>query len=350
MSAMTSIDVVIPVYNAPALTRRCIESVVACLSQSIRYIYIQDDASGAETREMLDNLPYKGLHIYHSPKNQGFGTSVNEAVSRSDAFYVLVLNSDTVITGDILPQLCEALAADPKLAVIVPGGNDYARDNLSRYVRKPGGYVRTHRLRGHAFLMRRGVFLEIGGFDTEFGRGYYEDTDLGRRLNLRGWQLGVHPDVYIQHKGGGSFGRGQAYMQLVRRNRNLYFSRYPNASLNVLLLSGNCPLTNFPSSLLDALDYVFREGGYVHWVTPAPARLLLCLQMRGYAIGLEAVVRLLLRSWHEDKRICEIWMLPDVPRLLRILIQSWARVRGIKVLSWDWAPTAQNCTASITST
>ncbi|WP_245728017.1 glycosyltransferase family 2 protein [Nitrosovibrio tenuis] len=347
---MPSIDVVIPVYNAPALTRRCIESVVRCLSPSIRHIYIQDDASGAETREMLDNLPYGDLRIYHAPKNQGFGASVNEAISRSDASYVLVLNSDTVITEDILPRLYEALVADPKLALVIPSGNDYARDNLDRYVRKPGGYIRTHRLRGHAFLMRRGIFLEIGGFDAAFGRGYYEDTDLGRRLNLRGWQLGVHPDVHIQHKGGGSFGRGQSYMQLVRHNRNLYLSRYPNASLNVLLLSGNCPLTHFPSSLLDALDYVFREGGYIHWLTPEPARLLLCLQMRSYAMGLEAIIRLMLRSWREEKRISEIWMLPDVPRLLRALIQSWARVRGIKVLSWDWAPAAQSCTASITST
>ncbi|MDE2365684.1 MAG: glycosyltransferase [Betaproteobacteria bacterium] len=350
MSATSSVDVVIPVYNAPVLTRRCIESVVAFLSPSIRHVYIQDDASGPETREMLDNLPYEMLRVHHSPKNQGFGASVNEAIGRSDAPYVLVLNSDTVITGNILPQLCEALVADPKLAVIIPGGNDYARDNLNRYVRKPGGYVCTHRLRGHAFLMRRDVFLEIGGFDTEFGRGYYEDTDLGRRLNLRGWQLGVHPDVQIQHKGGGSFGRGQSYTQLVRRNRSLYFSRYPNASLNVLLLSGNCPLTHFPPTLVDALDYVFREGGYVHWVTPEPARLLLCLQMRGYAMGAEAAVRLLLRSWHEDRRISEIWMLPDAPKLLSALVHSWARARGIKVSSWEWAPAMRNCPASITST
>jgi hypothetical protein len=198
--------------------------------------------------------------------------------------------------------------------------------------------------------MRRSVFLEIGGFDAAFGRGYYEDTDLGRRLNLRGWQLGVHPDTHILHKGGGSFGRGQSYMQLVRRNRDLYFSRYPNTSLNVLLLSGNCQLTHFPSNLLDSLDYVFREGGCVHWLTPEPARLLLCLQMRGYAVGPEAVIRLMLRGWHEEKRISEIWMLPDVPRLLRALIQLWARIRGIKVLPWEWEPAAQSCAASITST
>jgi glycosyltransferase involved in cell wall biosynthesis len=45
-----SIDVVIPVYNAPVLTRRCIDSVMSCLSESIEHIYIQNDASNTETR------------------------------------------------------------------------------------------------------------------------------------------------------------------------------------------------------------------------------------------------------------------------------------------------------------
>ncbi len=342
MPAKPSIDVVIPVYNAPALTRHCIDSVVACLSDSIRHIYVQDDASDVETRMMLDQLPYEHVHVHHAQKNQGFGASVNEAVSRSDASFVLILNSDTMASEDFLPLLCAAMAADPQLVVIIPAGNDYARDNLDRYVREPGGYIRTHRLRGHAFLIRRHVFLEIGGFDFAFGRGYYEDIDLGRRLDLRGWHLGVHPGASIQHEGGGSFGRGKYYKELVKRNRSLYFSRYPNASLNVLLLSGNCPLAHFPPDLLDALDYVFREGGYAHWLTPEPARLLLCLQMRSYAIGLEAVVRLLLRSWREEKRISEVWMLPDAPPLLRTMIVSWARVRGLKVLSWGWASTVQD--------
>src|SRR5690242_5462833 len=349
MSAMPVIDVVIPVYNAPALTRRCIESVVAFLSQSVRYIHIQNDASGAETREMLDNLPHERVRIHHAPNNQGFGATVNEAVSRSDAPYVLVLNSDTVVTENFLPRLCETLLADPKLAVIIPSGNDYARDNLARYVRKPGGYVRTHRLRGHAFLMRRSVFLEIGGFDPAFGRGYYEDTDLGRRLSLGGWHLGVHPDVQIQHQGGGSFGRGQAYTRLVKRNRALYFARYPNASLNILLLSGNCPLTSFPSELDEALEYVFREGGYAHWLTPAPAQLLLCLQMRNYCIGLEGIIRLLFRNFHAEKRVSEIWILPDAPRLPSAVVRSWARARGIKVKAWAWAST-RNHAESVAST
>lgn len=339
---MPSIDVVIPVYNAPALTRRCIDSVVACLGRSIGHIYIQDDASDAETRQMLDHLPYERIHVHHAQQNQGFGVSVNEAVKRSDASYVLILNSDIVASEDFLPPLCAALAADLQLAVIIPAGNDYARHDLSQYLRRPGGYIPTYRLQGHAFLIRRNVFQEAGGFDPAFGRGYYEDVDLGRRLDLRGWRLGVHPDARIHHEGGGSFGRGRSFKELVRRNRSLYFARYPNARRNVVLLSGKCTLAHFSSNLLDAMEKVFHEGGYVHWLTPEPAQLLPCLQMRHGSTGVGASVGLMLRGWRADKRISEIWVLPDAPRLLRAFFVLWAHVHGLKVLSWEGVAAAQS--------
>jgi GT2 family glycosyltransferase len=347
MPAPPSIDVVIPVHNAPELTRRCIDSVVTCLGSSIRNLYIQDDASGDETRQMLDQLPYQGIHVHHAEENQGFGASVNEAINRSDASYVLVLNSDTEVSENFLPTLCAALEADQQLAVIIPGGNDYAKHDLDQYLRRPGGYIQTHRLRGHAFLIRRSVFQEAGGFDPVFGRGYYEDVDLGRRLDLQGWRLGVHPEARIQHKGGGSFGRGRSFRELVRRNRNLYFSRYSSVGHNILLLSGNCLPTHFPLNLLDALERVFQEGAFVHWLTPEPASLLLCLQMRNYSKGLRVGIWVLLRNWRKDKRISEIWLLPGVSRWLRASLIFWGRIRGLKVLSWERAETTPNCTPKL---
>lgn len=336
-SSVPSIDVVIPVYNAPELTRRCIDSVVACLGRSIEHIYIQDDASGTETRQMLDHLPYENIHVHHAPKNQGFGASVNEAINRSHASCVLVLNSDVEVSEDFLPSMYAALVADPQLAVIIPAGNDYAKHDLDQYLRRPGGYILTHRLQGHAFLVRRDVFLEIGGFDPAFGRGYYEDIDLGRRLDLRGWRLGVHPDAHIYHKGGGSFGRGRAFRQLARRNRNLYYSRYPNAQRNVLLLSGNSIHAHFPPNLMDAVENVSHEGGYVHWLAPgSPARLIPCLQMR-HGFNIE----LMLRGWRADKRVTEVWVLSDAPRVWRALLDFWARAHGLKVLLWEEVATTE---------
>ncbi len=333
---MPSVDVVIPVYNAPDLTRRCIDSVVAHLGQSIRYIYVQDDASGAETREMLDQLPYERVRVHHSVKNQGFGLSVNEAVGRSDATYVLVLNSDTESSEDFLPMLCASMEADPKLAVIIPSGNYYAEYDFDRYPRQPGGYILTHRLRGYAFLIRRDVFQKIGGFDPVFGRGYYEDIDLGRRLDLLSWRMGVHPSATIYHKGGGSFGRSLSYLELVRHNRNLYFSRYPNAKHNVLLFSGNLPLDRLPANLLDEVEVIFREGGCVHWLTRRPAPQIWCLHMPNRSMSLRVVIELSLHGWlRPDKRITEIWMLPDIASPLRSSLLFWSRVQGIKIRLWD---------------
>jgi GT2 family glycosyltransferase len=332
---MPPIDVVIPVYNAPDLTRRCIDSVVAHLGRSIRYIYVQDDASGAETREMLDQLSYDRVRVHHSVKNQGFGLSVNEAVSRSDATYVLVLNSDTESNEDFLPMLCAAMETDPKLAVIIPSGNYYAEYDLDRYPLQLGGYILTHRLRGYAFLIRRDVFQKIGGFDPVFGRGYYEDIDLGRRLDSLGWRMGVHPNARIYHKGGGSFGRSLSYLELVRHNRNLYFSRYPNAKRNVLLFSGNLPLDHLPTNLLDEVEVIFREGGCVHWLTRKSAPQIWCLHMPNRSMSLRVVIELSLHGWlRPDKRISEIWMLSDISPPLRSSLLFWSRVSGIKIRSW----------------
>ena len=332
-----SIDVVIPVYNAPVLTKRCIDSVVSYLGESIENIYIHNDASNVETREMLDSLPYSITHIHHSIKNQGFGASVNDAISRSSASYILVLNSDTEMNGNILPPLCAAMSVDSQLAVIIPASNDCIHGDFNRYLRQPGNYIRTYRLRGYAFLIRRSVFQEIGGFDPIFGRGYYEDIDLGRRIYEHNWHIGVHPDSLIYHKGGGSFGRGLAYRKLKRRNRALYFSRYPSAQRNVLFLSGDCSLINFPQNLLNTIDDVYQRGGVLHWLSTEPATKSPCLHMRNRPANLWVVLKFMMfYGWlRKDKRISDVWLLlPSNSRFLRKLLALLSKVRGIKILTW----------------
>lgn len=332
MLADKTIDVVIPVYNAPDLTRRCIDSIVAHLNQSIRRIIVQDDASGHETKKMLDNLPYDCVDVFHAEENQGFGLSVNAAANRSDADYIFILNSDTEVSQDFLPLLCATFAADPELAAIVPAGNSYAQYDLGRYMLREAGYIPNYYLRGHAILIRRDVFQEIGGFDPAFGRGYYEDIDLGRRLDLHGWRFGIHPDACVYHKKGGSFGNGRSKKQLARRNRAFYLSRYPDARQNILLFSTNGSLANFPLSALVAMENVFRAGGYVHWFTSMRSPTLLCLQMYSYPLRLSTAIWITLKRWRRaDRRISAIWIMDDVPFLLRTLLIVWGRVLRLEV-------------------
>jgi glycosyltransferase involved in cell wall biosynthesis len=287
---------------------------------------------------MLDSLPYDITHTYHAIKNQGFGASVNDAVSRSSASYILVLNSDTEVKGNILPPLYEAMSVDSQLAVIIPASNDYIEEDFDRYLRQPGGYIRTYRLRGYAFLIRRSIFQEIGGFDPIFGRGYYEDIDLGRRIYERNWCIGVYPDSPIYHKGGGSFGRGSAYRKLKQHNRALYFSRYPSAQRNVLFLSGDCSLTNFPQNLLNTIDDVYQRGGVLHWFSTEAATKSPCLHMRNRPANLWMVLNLMIfYGWsRKDKRISDVWLLlPRNSSFLCKLLVLLSKMRGIKMLAWE---------------
>ncbi len=331
-----SIDVIIPVYNAPLLTKRCIDSVITHLVQTIRTIYIQNDGSDNETREMLDSLPYKQVDIFHSPKNQGFGKSVNEAVTRSDADLILVLNSDTELFENFLPLLCKALAMDPKLAVISPTHNNITMHEPERYIRQPGDYIATYRFKGHAFLIRRATFITIGGFDLAFGRGYFEDLDLSRRLDQQGWRMGVHPNTYIHHEGGASYGRGQLYQTLMKHNLALYLSRYPGACCNVLLISDKVTMADLPIKLSGTMEHVLRQGGSIHWLSSLPLPQLSCLQIQNSPASIMSILRLMLRGWsRKDKRISDVWILPETSALQRVLLAIFIRARKLKVQKWE---------------
>lgn len=271
-------------------------------------------------------------------KIKALAFQLNAAVNRSDAYYVFILNSDTEVSQDFLPLLCATFTADPKLAALVPAGNSYAQYNLGRYMLRKEGYIPNYYLRGHAILIRRDVFEEIGGFDPAFGRGYYEDIDLGRRLDLHGWRFGIYPGACIYHKRRGSFGNGRSQKQLSRRNRAFYLSRYPAARQNILLFSTNGSLANFPSSALVAIENVFRKGGYVHWFTSTQSPVLLCLQMYSQPLRLTAVIWVTLKRWRRvDRRVSAIWMMDDVPFLLRTLLIVWGRMFRLEVkeLSFD---------------
>ena len=233
------------------------------------------------------------------------------------------------------PLLCSALRADPQLAVISPTEGDISATQAKRYLRQPGGYVSTYRFRGYAFLIRRAVFQTMGGFDAQFGRGYYEDTDLGRRLDQQGWRMGVHPDAAIRHETGASFGRGKSYRELVRRNRAFYLSRYPLARQNVLAVSGACTVADLSTQLTESLQQVMRQGGRLHWLTPVPLSTLPCLQKRNGTVGFKPITKLMLRGWsREDKRITVVWILPGVPAGLRIVLALFVQVYRLEIREW----------------
>ena len=329
------VDAVVPVHNAPALARRCIESVLGQVGDRLGELVVVDDASGAETVAMLASLRHPKLRVIRSEENRGYGASVNRGVASGRSPLVLQLNSDVAARDDFLTPLVAALDADPKLAALSPGGNTYDRYHLDRYARRSGCVVSNH-LSGYAFLIRRSIFEAMDGFDPIFGRGYFEDTDLSRRILCAGHWIGVHPAAVLEHESHGSFSVRAERRAWIDTNRVRYHERWPAANRHVMLATRSERGTDLPPQLVTEAWRVLDDGGSIWWVSPAAPREILGIGMRGDRMGFARGARRIRKEYSDPwKRYRELWLTDDAPALPVAVLRAAARSTGVEVRRWQ---------------
>jgi GT2 family glycosyltransferase len=328
------VDAVVPVHNAPELVRRCLESVLAHAGDRLGELVVVDDASDAPTVALLAELSHPKLRVVRSEKNLGYGGSVNLGVASCRAPLVLQLNSDVAARDDFLAPLVAALATDPQLAALNPAGNTYERHDLDRYALRSGCVV-SNLLSGYAFLIRRSVFEAVGGFDPAFGLGYFEDTDLTRRILAAGSWVGVHPGSALHHESHGSFALRPERRAVLEANRVRYHERWTGARRHVLLASRAARARELPAALVDEAWRVLDGGGGVWWVCPESPREMLGLGMRGDRSGLARGARRLLRERRDPwKHFTELWLTDDAPALPAAILRATARANGVALRRW----------------
>ena len=72
--------------------------------------------------------------------------------------------------------------------------------------------------------MKRDVYDRIGGLDEDFGRGFFEDDDYCRRVELIALRVICAEDVFVHHHLSASFSKldEEKRDELFRRNRAIY--------------------------------------------------------------------------------------------------------------------------------
>jgi GT2 family glycosyltransferase len=213
-----SCAVVIPTYNGAALTRSCLETLLAHPPSSCTWtIVVVDDGSTDGTPAALGCFG-SDIQLVELPANSGFASACNAgAHAAGDCDYVVFLNNDTIPTPGWLDALIEEMDADPRVAVVgarllfptgqvqhagVVIGQDGWPHNL--YAGFPGDHPAVMRARpvvavtGACLLVRRSEFDRLGGFDTAF-HNVYEDVDLCLRLGQDGHLIRYRPDSLVYH-------------------------------------------------------------------------------------------------------------------------------------------------------
>jgi len=154
--------------------------------------------------------------------NLGLGYLYNRGVEAAATEFVLLLNNDVALERRCVELLAAELVAAPARFAADPTQLDWAGQQVihARTTLRRGSLLRefipglhldsvvlADRVRptvcanGAAMLVRRAMFLELGGFDETFFMEW-EDLDLCWRAWLRGWSTVYVPAAIVRHRVG----------------------------------------------------------------------------------------------------------------------------------------------------
>jgi len=224
----STIAVIIPIYNALAETKQCIDSVLNSNNKKQLEIYLIEDCSTDDkVRPYIENLAQMHVNIrgiYHK-SNKGFVYTVNEGIGIAQTLDIILLNSDTVVNNDWADRLCACAYSKPRIATVTPFSNnatlcsfphmDHCSDlkaSQSRQIDRVFSIVNARRSLeiptgvGFCMYIRRTILDRIGAFSEQhFGRGYGEENDFCFRAKAQYWSNLLCADTYVHHHGGRSF-------------------------------------------------------------------------------------------------------------------------------------------------
>lgn len=204
-------------------------------------IIIVDNNSGQTTRNALraEAEKIQRIKLIIKEHNSGYSGGNNTGVLAATSDLLLLLNSDTVVPPGTIPRMVGLMNQHPDWAMLGPvsnqTGNDqqiYTSGSTVPEVLAEGAtwcahshdcYYPTDILSFCCVMIRKNVYDQLGGLDEDFGLGYYEDTDFNYRAVKAGMNLMITEDVFIYHRGSGSFSKTSPEVRkMVKRNKKLF--------------------------------------------------------------------------------------------------------------------------------
>jgi len=179
----------IAVHNRQDLTAQCLNSLLAFSDPQQSEILVWDNASDAETAEILDQWAkrFPNLRVHHSEQNIGFGEAHNRQLEIAAGAYFVALNNDTEIQGEFLSIMRREFLNDSRLGLCgMVGGCCALREDGCGI---PGDAQRPEYVEGSCLMIPAWLGRKEVLFSPEFRFAYCEDVDLSLRLRQKGWRI-----------------------------------------------------------------------------------------------------------------------------------------------------------------
>lgn len=246
-------------------------------------IVVVENGSGDDSAERIRAAaPHVSLVV--SPTNDGFAGGCNRGVAASSGEFVAFLNNDARPDADWVSAAVNKFAESKSIGAVASRvldwdgklvdyigsamtwyGMGYKPETAMPVPKTPDVSQDVLFGTGAAMFVRRAVYDALGGFDERYFM-FYEDVDLGWRLNLLGWRFAYEPASLAYHKHHASMNAFGSHAETYLLERNALFTLYKNLEDAALLealpaamaLSVRRAMTR---ANLDSTSYDLRAGG-----------------------------------------------------------------------------------------
>ena len=208
-------------------------------------VVVVDNASGDGSPAVIRSaLP--GIRVIESSENLGFAGGCNLGVRKSNGEILAFLNNDAKPDPSWVREAVRRFHESPEIGAVASRVLDWDGervDFIDAGLTWFGMGYKPHTGQpvpdlpdlpqdvlfgtGSAMFVRRDVYEELGGFDERFFM-FFEDVDLGWRLNLRGYRFAYEPASLAYHKHHASMEKLGAYKETYLLERNALYALYKN--------------------------------------------------------------------------------------------------------------------------
>lgn len=292
--AVSRVTVGIVTRNRPASLGTCLASL-AVLGDTLAEVIVVDDTGDVPLDEALRRSPCPDVRLIRQTRHEGYIVGRNTIVREAPTDAVLLMDDDAALLPDahIVDALrffeSHARLGAMACAMAEPDGSPWPRSMQPApvdYACRVPAYI------GFAHIVRRPVFLRLGGYRESF-HFYGEEKDLCLRMLHAGFDVVYMPQLRVVHTPDPSGRNASRYVRYAIRNDCL-FALY-NEPLPLPLVSVPMRLARY-RTMSRGLDD--RRGGFV-WIVKELAR-----ELPGALIARRPVSWSTFRQW---RRVARTW-------------------------------------------
>ncbi|NHN25128.1 glycosyltransferase family 2 protein [Flavobacterium jejuense] len=251
------LSVIILNYNVRYFLEQCVSSVQKALETIDGEVIVIDNNSSDDSCEMMKTR-FPNVKLIENNQNLGFPKGNNIGVAEAKGEYICILNPDTVVSEDTFTKILKTENWQKNTGIIgcklIDGTGNFLPESkrgvptpwvaftkifgLYKFFSKISWFNQYYAqhitenesgkvdiLVGAFMMMKKSLYLELGGFDEECFM-YSDDIDLSYMVLQKGFQNYYHHETTVIHYKGESTVRDGTYMKRFSEAMQFFYKKH----------------------------------------------------------------------------------------------------------------------------